>query len=208
MLNQRLSNTNKKQDTIHLSLSVLLAIILVLYSIIVIWGVILKCNQNDILARTYHAWKDLTIQERIFLNDDFDTWLQKAKNGDFWNDNLLTVVLNCILLLPIGLLLTYFSKSKNVLLITFYCFLISLALEIFQLFTILGSFSFTDLVTNSLGGLVGSLLYKLIYRKNRERVFLILAICCLIILLPFTIYITMLTIENIDIYIAILSRTL
>lgn len=197
--------SNNKTHTI---LSVLLAIILVLYSIIVIWGVILKCNQVDILERTYFAWKDLTIHERIFLNDDFDTWLEKAKMGDVFNDNLLTVVLNCILLLPTGLILTYFSKSKNVILITFYCLLISLALEVFQLFTILGSFSFTDLVTNSFSGLLGAILYKIIYRQNRERVFIVLAVIILVILVPFTAFITANSIEIMDLYVAIINRTL
>lgn len=200
--------SESKINKTHALLSTLLAIILVLYSLVVIWGVILKCNQIDILERTYFAWKDLSIQERLYINDDFHTWLEKAKMGDVLNDNLLTVVLNCILLLPTGLLLSYFSKNKNVLLITFYCLLISIALEVFQLFTVLGSFSFTDLVTNSFSGLLGALLYKLIYRPHRERRFVVIAVLVLIVLVPFTIYITALTIENIDIYIAIINRTL
>ncbi|HFD3535039.1 TPA: VanZ family protein, partial [Enterococcus faecium] len=48
-----------------------------------------------------------------------------------------------------------------------YVFLFSLSIEFTQLFFRLGTFQLSDLFYNTLGGLIGALLYWLFYRLNK-----------------------------------------
>lgn len=194
------------RKTVHDILSVMLAIILALYLIIMFWGVFFKCNQNDVLLRGYELWQNSSWFDRIFMHDDFVTWLIKAMNGDYINENLRTVALNCILLLPVGLILPYFVKKKNVWRITLYCFILSLVIEIVQLLTFWGAFSIADLVTNTFSGLLGALLFKLIYRPQRERVFLVLSFIITAILLPIAVIAVVRTANDMAFYIDLASK--
>ena len=59
--------------------------------------------------------------------------------------------------MPLGVLLRFYLSNKNV---TYVCLALSLAVEIFQLFSGFGGFDPTDLFLNALGGYIGAVLYQ------------------------------------------------
>ena len=70
---------------------------------------------------------------------------------------LTEIVLNILMLVPVGFLLPFLVKKHTI----FYGFLCSLCIEIFQLVTKRGFFEVDDLIHNTLGVLIGFGVYKL-----------------------------------------------
>lgn len=84
----------------------------------------------------------------------FSTW--KGAIAEKKTSDLYEIVLNVLLFLPMGMILTVcgYDRKKTVL----RCFLISLILELLQLFTGCGIFEICDLVHNTLGGFLGAVI--------------------------------------------------
>ena len=76
---------------------------------------------------------------------------------------------NILIFVPFGFFLPMGSKKRSFFVTLFYSFGLSLAVEVFQLITKVGSFDVDDLFLNTVGGVVGYLLFaicKLIRRKH------------------------------------------
>ena len=89
-----------------------------------------------------------------------------------------------------------------------YTLIISLTFEVVQLFTLLGSFQTEDLILNLFSGLLGYLIYKIIYKEKNIKVLNILSLISIIILTPILIYGVINTINMIDVYIDVITRSL
>lgn len=68
---------------------------------------------------------------------------------------------NILIFVPFGFLLPMGSKRRSFLGTTKCSFILSLCVEIFQFFTKVGSFDVDDLLLNTLGGVLGYLLFML-----------------------------------------------
>lgn len=90
--------------------------------------------------------------------------------GQFSRQMLMYAVLNVFLFVPYGFIvrwLPWFRKQKesvSILLTTMVCFASSLLIEMIQLITKRGYYELEDLVCNTLGGLIGGVLFTLVYR--------------------------------------------
>lgn len=79
------------------------------------------------------------------------------------------VVLNCMLFVPFGFVLSLFSKvneksaGMQCVLVTLVSLATSLLIEIVQLITKRGYYEVQDLVVNTLGGVIGWVLFRIIY---------------------------------------------
>lgn len=62
------------------------------------------------------------------------------------------------------------EKFKNIKKILISGFLTSFSIEVLQFLTTLGTFQLSDLLYNTLGGLIGSIIYKIINIKNKGEV--------------------------------------
>lgn len=86
---------------------------------------------------------------------------------------LLNVVGNVIAFVPFGIFLPIFSiRCRKIWLTIYYSFELSLLVELLQLVTRVGSFDVDDLILNTLGGMIGFLLYLLgrqIYRGDERE---------------------------------------
>ena len=96
--------------------------------------------------------------------------------GDFLaKQQFVLSVLNIFLFIPFGicgsLLKKEYSIISRVFLCSMYSFVISFMIEMAQLFTKRGYFEVSDLVTNTLGGLIGVLLVLIceLFRKFRKQ---------------------------------------
>ena len=197
----------KQPERRTLSFSELVMIMFGLYVIIVLWGVLFKCNMNYILEEGYLGMKNTSFTDRIFIKDDLFSWLKGAMAGDIFNSGIVTAFLNCILLVPFGICCMQLLKKKSILLTTLFAFLFCLTVELIQLHTFWGFFSFDDLFTNTLGGLIGAGLYKIIYRPERERVLKYITIACIAILVPLTVYAVIRTGMDMEFYLSLATRT-
>lgn len=75
---------------------------------------------------------------------------------------LLNIVGNVVAFVPFGIFLPIFStRSKMLWWATYYSFELSLFVELLQLITKVGSFDVDDLLLNTLGGMIGFLIYQL-----------------------------------------------
>ena len=68
-------------------------------------------------------------------------------------------------------------------------------------------YSFDDLFTNTLGGFLGAILYRIIYRQEREGIFKSIAILCIAILAPLTVCAAIRTGMDMDFYLSLANRT-
>lgn len=68
---------------------------------------------------------------------------------------------NVLIFVPFGFFLPMASKYRSFFNTLFYSFGLSLCVETFQLFTRVGSFDVDDLLLNTIGGLVGFILFSI-----------------------------------------------
>ena len=188
-------------------LNILSIILFCIYILLLIWIVLFKCNIYLSITNGYFEFKTLTLKERFdyylipfidyFNNDSTQTFI-KLKDG----------ILNVFVFIPLGLYLSFFIKKNKFIKVIFYTFLISLLFEIIQLFSLLGSFQTEDLILNTFSGLLGYIIYKIIYKEKNIKVLNILSLICIIILTPILIYGVINTINMIDVYIDVITRSL
>ena len=188
-------------------LNILSIILFCIYILLLIWIVLFKCNIYLSITNGYFEFKTLTLKERFdyylipfidyFNNDSTQTFI-KFKDG----------ILNVFVFIPLGLYLSFFIKNNKFIKVIFYTFLISLLFEIIQLFSLLGSFQTEDLILNLFSGLLGYIIYKIIYKEKNIKVLNILSLICIIILTPILIYGVINTINMIYVYIDVITRSL
>lgn len=188
-------------------LNILSIILFCIYILLLIWIVLFKCNIYLSITNGYFEFKTLTLKERFeyylipfidyFNNDSTQTFI-KFKDG----------ILNVFVFIPLGLYLSFFMKNNKFIKVIIYTFLISLLFEIIQLFSLLGSFQTEDLILNLVSGLLGYIIYKIIYKEKNIKVLNILSLICIIILTPILIYGVINTINMIDVYIDVITRSL
>ena len=188
-------------------LNILSIILFCIYILLLIWIVLFKCNIYLSITNGYFEFKTLTLKERFdyylipfidYINNDSTQTFIKFKDG----------ILNVIVFIPLGLYLSFFIKNNKFIKVIFYTFLISLLFEIIQLFSLLGSFQTEDLILNLFSGLLGYIIYKIIYKEKNIKVLNILSLICIIILTPILIYGVINTINMIDVYINVITRSL
>ena len=194
------------------TLNLLSKIIFIIYIGLIIWIVMFKCNLIDSMNDAYIFLKDMSIKERILVfSTPFKNYFMESINSPkyvFTEDDLL----NVIIFIPMGLYLSYFITNRKFLKSLLITFGVSLFFELFQLFTVIGSFTIQDLMTNVIGGIIGYLVYKLIFikkeSKQRTTILNVISIIGIIVFVPILLYGIINTIKHFDFYIDILTRRL
>ena len=142
--------------------------IFILYLILLFWVLYLKGNWVSALYRNYYRLCDMTVKQRFMRC--LIPFSQYFGNGwGFWATvwELKDFPLNIIAFIPLGVYLSYFFKKHKLIKVTATSFLCTLAIEGLQLFTILGAFCGDDLLGNTLGGVIGYLIYRKVYSYKR-----------------------------------------
>lgn len=194
------------------TLNLLSKIIFIIYIGLIIWIVMFKCNLIDSMNDTYIFLKDMSIKERILVfSTPFKNYFMESINSPkyvFTEDDFL----NVIIFIPMGIYLSYSIKNKKFLKALLITFGVSLFFELFQLFTVIGAFTIHDLITNVTGGIIGYLVYKLIFikkeSKQRTTILNVISIIGIIVFVPILLYAIINTIKHFDFYIDILTRRL
>ena len=175
---------------------------LCLYTFILLWIVCLKFGNAEMLRRNYINLTELTLEER-FLWDivPFHT----RQNHELQR---MEFIANSLIFAPLGILLNYAFKKRNIFRDIVICFTFSLAIEVFQLYSLLGGFATEDLIMNTLGYFVGLILYYAIFKKRTVKTCIWVCRIANFILLPVFIYALVTTLQNWELIVSILNRTL
>ena len=172
------------------------------YVVVLFWALWLKFNDFRMVVLNYQWLSKLTVKER-FLYDIIPFQIR----FDFINQ-FVQFPANAIVFAPLGVFLPYTFKKKSIWRDVAICFGISLAIELVQLFTCIGSFATADLIMNTVGYFIGFAVYKWICSK--------LLLCTTVwgcravnaVLLIALIAVVVTTINNWEMIVAIFTRTL
>lgn len=134
-----------------------------LYVFILIWALCFKFGKGEMIARNYVNLSELSLRERFLY--DIVPFRTRQNHVVQW----IEFFANSIVFAPFGVLLNYLFAKRNILRDAALCFGLSLAIEVFQLFTLLGGFATVDLIMNTLGYFVGLCVYFLIFKKRSVR---------------------------------------
>lgn len=129
------------------------------YLIVLMWGLIFKCNIEGELNiernQSMTLWERLTYRV-IPFQEAYYAFAYKR----FWS--ILAVFFNVILLIPCGLILRFWCRERTALLLAL---ALSLGVETFQLFSGWGGPDPTDLFLNVLGAYIGSKIFNPLYTR-------------------------------------------
>lgn len=77
---------------------------------------------------------------------------------------------NVLVFIPVGLMLPIVHRaSKNILVAIFNTLLFIVGIEVFQLFSNFGAFDVDDIILNMFGVLIGSCIYKIVRKSEKEQ---------------------------------------
>ena len=174
----------------------------VAYTVLLFWALWLKFNDFHMVVPNYHWLSTMSVKER-FLYDLIPFQIR----FDFTNQ-FLQFPANAIIFAPFGVILPYCFKKGNIWRDLAVCFGVSLSIEVVQLFTIIGNFATADLIMNTLGYFIGFALYRLIFSKLSTQKTVWVYRASSLLLLAFLSVAVVTTINNRELIIAILTRTL
>lgn len=179
----------------------------VLYALIVFFALFFKSWQPDYykwILEHYYDTNYLTpnLLDRIFVA--LHPWRYATFEERFLNQN---AYMNVLVFIPFGVFWSFLREKKILRSAAAASLVLSLFIEIAQLFTMIGNFGIGDVITNTLGGFLGALLF-LIFSQNNffkryARTFLGILI---VISIPVLIILVYNTVIHIDIYLDIIFR--
>ena len=173
-----------------------------LYTFVLLWIVCLKLGNAETLTRNYINLTELTLEER-FMWDIIP--FHTRQNHELQR---MEFIANSLIFAPFGVLLNYAFKKRNIFRDVFLCFAFSLTIEVFQLYSLLGGFATEDLIMNTLGYFVGLIFYYLIFKKRTVKTCIWVCRIANFILLPVFIYALVTALQNGELILSILDRTL
>ena len=193
-------------------LNLLSKMVFIIYICLIIWVVMFKCNLMDSIYKAYAFVSEQTLLER------FTRFIIPFKDytEDFFSNQIHILIkddiLNFLIFIPLGLYLAFFINDKKLIKTLLITFITSLFFELFQLFSLIGSFATKDFITNLLGSFIGFMGYKLIYKKENSEIKLIIlniiSIMVIIVFSPIVIYAFINTIKHFNVYVDVILRRL
>ena len=173
-----------------------------LYIFILLWVLCLKFCNAQMLTQNYINLSELTLRERFLW--DIVPFYTRQNHTLQW----LEFFANSLVFAPFGVLLNYMFAKRSVLRDFALCVGLSLSIEVFQLFTLLGGFATVDLIMNSLGYFVGLGIYYLIFKKRTMKICIWTCRVANFVFLVLFIYAFGTTLQNGELILAILKKQL
>jgi glycopeptide antibiotics resistance protein len=154
------------------------------------------------LTANYCNLSELTLTERFLY--DIVPFRTRQNHTEQW----LEFFANSLIFAPYGVLLNYLFKKRNIFRDVALCFLLSLSVEVFQLYTMLGGFATVDLIMNTLGYFVGLVFYYLLFKKRSVRTCVWICRVFNLLLLPVVAYVVYTTVQNWQLIVDIATQQL
>ena len=191
---------NNPRDERLLRLLVIFGVVMLVW--IYIWALILKLGREGLLTDMYHRLSPLTVEQRIMW--DIVPFNYRGTK-EMKSVQILETILNCFVFAPFAIAICYLSPKHRLIRSMEMCLYFSVCIETVQLLTMLGNPASEDLLTNTLGGIVGYLAYRLFLKRLTARQSIRLAVItdiALLVITVFAIYTTYSSAETISNYIA------
>ena len=164
-----------------------------MYIALLIWIISFKCNLYQPVSESLIILPKKTLYERFIIGiPSIKSIPHILKNIDFWR--------NIILFMPLGIYLPLITDRVRALSGTLIAFSMSLTFEIIQLFTCIGGFTLDDLFANTVGFLIGYVIFKKANPKLPDKAIDLINVAIIIIATPFFLYALPNTIINWEIY--------
>ena len=163
----------------------------IFYMLILIWITILKCNIEASVHGVRIFLEPMTVKERFIYATSYFAW----HDGD-----IKSTTLNVLIFVPFGILVPILRKKLTPLSTTILAFFTTLAIESFQMIVAFGYFTYVDLICNTLGALLGIIIYALLIRRMEEDSKFKALIFCNFLAMAISIFATVNTILNFEIY--------
>ncbi len=164
-------------------------ILFCIYMFCLFWIVTLKCNLRTGVLDSRYFMSRFTLAERM-----------RFSLGKFTFSDIPDVLVNIVIFIPLGLIFPLIREKKPVLTSMVLGFSISLAAEIFQIISCIGGFAYIDLINNTLGAVLGALLYVYLIKRAKEKPVMIALISAISAGAALSVFAIVNTIINIDIY--------
>jgi glycopeptide antibiotics resistance protein len=157
---------------------ILTVLAFVCFVILLNWIIIFKISSELILTDSFDGMIEKPFKERFMLGAIPFIFSKDALNY------LTDFLLNIIIFIPFGILFPTLTKKRTFFRFLLVAFLISLTFEIFQLITLWGQFDVDDLISNSLGFIVGYLFYLFILKDMKKSTVTALYTIAIVIAIP------------------------
>jgi glycopeptide antibiotics resistance protein len=188
--------------------NLLMNISLVLFVLVLIFAIVLKAIMPQDLIANYQFLSSMSVNERLMRGLKIIEFYQiEAQIGELTKAIILDV-LNVIVFIPFGILIAHLFKTKRILKSLIITFIFVFIVEIFQLYTIIGAFMLNDILINLLGGLIGCIIYILVIKKEKYKVYNVLLLIFISLCMVALIYLLVNFINNIEVYINIFTDNL
>ena len=160
-----------------------------IYLFCLFWIVILKCNLRQGVLECRYTWYKVPLNARMryFL-------------GRFDTTDFKEALINVLVFTPVGLIFPLIREKKPILTSAILGFSISLFAEMFQLITRVGAFTYIDIINNTLGAVIGSMLCVLLLKIVNEKQAKIILLSAIVFGVCVSAFAIVNTIINIDIY--------
>ena len=176
-----------------------------MYFWLLIWALVFKLCNEEMMTTNYWNLTALTLKERI----EWDLIpFQYHGEGLYRIKQIITTVLNCFVFAPFGVLFPLLFKKLNALRDALICLLMVTVIEVLQMVTIIGNFSTEDFITNVVGYFIGLLIYFLFFKRLRVKTKVVFFSIANLILAAGVIYSIVTFIGASETIYAILTRTL
>ena len=136
---------------------------LIFYMIVLIWIISFKMNMEQPIFECMYYFGQFTLKERFMIS--LSTFKFEGLFND-WKD----VLVNMCFFMPLGVYCFELIKKHKFIKGLGIAILLTLLLEIVQLFTTVGYFTFSDLVSNTLGYIIGYFLYLLLNKLLKQKI--------------------------------------
>lgn len=147
----------------------ILWVMLIAYTLVVMKLILFKGSLANIKYHFLHDYNWAKIKLN-FTHANFiplftiKLYLNTRLRAEYSFENLIG---NIVLFIPLGILLPLlFKGTRSLWKILIISFLVSLAFEVIQLITVLGSFDVDDILLNTSGGVIGYLFLKIFETKD------------------------------------------
>lgn len=173
---------------------------LIVYITLLILGIMLKAIMPNDLIANYNFLSTFNLKERLIRGLKIIEFYQIEIELNQFAKAVVLDVLNIFIFIPFGILISHFIKNKKIIKTIMITLIFSIVIELFQLFTIIGSFMLNDLITNIIGGFIGSIVYIIVTKKEKYKIYNILLIVFIIIIILIVSYLLINFIINLDLY--------
>ena len=166
-----------------------------IYLFLLIWIIALKFNA-EWLPEIGRYFRKMPLMERV--GKKIIPFYDMYEKGIYFNKDYFW---NVIIYMPLGIYLLIILKNRHKCLTSIIIIILSsFIFEFIQLVTGFGGCDGSDLVCNTLGGVVGLILYLLLIKKFPSRVINIINLLAIIFFLPLGIHAFINTIMNLHLY--------